>query len=246
MNYNKTLVEILSHYKWDCDKDPNCGNKIYPGHTYLEVYDKLFFPFQHESINVLEIGILRGISLKLWSKYFSKANIYGFDTFERTNWEGCSYEEVQKFLQDEPRVKLAKVNSCSNNIEDSINRVELLDTFPDNFFHIIIDDGSHELNDQIKTYHNFKPKLSKEGIYIIEDIGITNSQPFHPQELIKQLPEFKLLDMRYPEKHDNALAIFYQENTAKTNHYQQYYDSKHWLTAPEFHIDYIHRKQYEN
>jgi hypothetical protein len=242
---NTTLVEILKHYKWDCDKDPHCGNKIFPGHTYLEVYDKLFAPFQHKQINVLEIGILRGISLKLWSEYFSEASIYGFDTFERTSWEGCSQDKVQQFLKDYNRVTLSKVNSCSTDFNESMNRAEILNNIPDGFFHVIIDDGSHELNDQVQTYHNFKSKLNKEGVYIIEDIGITNNLTFDPQELIEILPDFKLIDMRYPEKHDNALAIFYEEGTSKTAHYQQYYDSKHWLTAPEFKTEYIYSKQKE-
>lgn len=242
---NSTLVEILKHHKWDCDKDPNCGNKMFPGHTYLEVYDKLFAPFKHEQINVLEIGILRGISLKLWSEYFSKADIYGFDTFERTSWTGCTQDEVQEFLKDHDRVSLVKVNSCSTDFNESLNRAEVLSKFPDGFFHIIIDDGSHELEDQIHTYHNFKSKLNKEGVYIIEDIGITNNHTFHPQELINRLPQFKLIDMRYPEKHDNALAIFYEEKGTEVNHYQQYYNSKHWLTAPEFTTEYIYNKQNE-
>lgn len=242
---NKTLVEILKHYQWDCDKDPNCGNKIFSGHTYLEVYDRLFAPFQNKQINVLEIGILRGISLKLWSEYFSKANIFGYDTFERTSWQGCSYEEVQEFLKYYDRITLTKVNSCSTDSEELRIRTELLNSIPDGFFDIIIDDGSHELNDQVDTYNNFKSKLSKTGIYIVEDIGITNDNVFDPQEFIDRVPEFKLLDMRYPEKHDNAIAIFYNDNTPYTAHYQTYFDSKHWLTAPEFHTDYIYRKQYE-
>jgi hypothetical protein len=242
---NKTLVEILKQHKWDCDKDPNCGNKTFPGHTYLEVYDRLFAPSQHKQINILEIGILRGISLKLWSEYFSKANIYGFDTFERITWKGCSYEEVQEFLKEYDRITLAKVNSCSTDLQESINRAELLSDLPDNFFHVIIDDGSHELQDQVRTYNNFKSKLHPDGIYIIEDIGITNSQAFDPQDLITQLPEFKLLDMRYPEKHDNALAILYKKDSPNTKHYQEYYESKHWLTAPEFQTEYIYNKQKE-
>ena len=242
---NKTLVEILKHHKWDCDKDPHCGNKIFPGHTYLEVYDRLFNVFQHELINILEIGILRGTSLKLWSEYFTKATIYGADTFERIDWPGCKFEEVQDTLKSYSNIKLVQVNSCSDNLVQKIERESFLDSIPDGFFHIIIDDGSHELIDQINTYRNFKSKLNTEGVYVVEDIGITNGQPIDPQELIKEVPDLKLLDMRYPSKHDNALAIHYSQKSKNSEHFESYYNSKHWKTAPEFQLDYILNKQKE-
>lgn len=245
MRNEKTLVEILTKYKWDCDKDPNCGNKIFPGHTYLEVYDRLFSIYQNEPINVLEIGILRGTSLKLWSEYFTKATIYGADTFERTDWAGCKYEEVTNSLKDYNRIKLVKVNSCSDNLNERIERENFLNNIPDGFFHIIIDDGSHELEDQVKTFINFKPKLNKDGIYIVEDIGITNNQIIDPQQLIYKLPELKLLDMRYPDKHDNALALYYTQESKNLTYFEDYYRSNHWLTAPEFKLEYILNKQKE-
>lgn len=239
---NKTLVEILKHHKWDCDKDPHCGNKMFPGHTYLEVYDKLFNIYQHDDINVLEIGILRGTSMKLWSEYFSKATIWGADTFERIDWAGCKFHEVAESLINYPRTKLVQVNSCSNDILSVHLRNEFLESIPDGFFHIIIDDGSHELNDQVQTYNNFKSKLNINGIYVIEDIGITNSQPIEPQLLIDQLPELKLIDMRFPEKYDNAIAIYYDENSSNYEYHDNYIKSKHWTTAPEFSYEYILNK----
>lgn len=239
---NRTLVEILKQHKWDCDKDPHCGNKIFPGHTYLEVYDRLFNVYQHQEINVLEIGILRGTSMKLWSEYFSKATIWGADTFERTNWPGCNFHEVVETLKDYPRTKLVQVNSCANDFNNMIERNKILESIPDGYFHVIIDDGSHELDDQVQTYNNFKSKLNKDGIYVVEDIGITNSMAIEPQMLIDRIPELKLIDMRFPEKYDNAIAIYYDEQSIHYNHHDDYIKSNHWKTAYEFSYEYILNK----
>lgn len=241
----RTLVEILKQHKWDCDKDPHTGNKRFPAHTYLEVYDRLFSVYQNQAVNVLEIGILRGNSLKLWAEYFSQAHIYGADTFERVDWEGCKYEEVADSLREYDRVKLVKVNSCLDSFDERKERDAFLDSLPDGFFDIIIDDGSHELGDQIATFNNFKSKLSANGIYVIEDIGITDNRAFEPTQLKERLPEFQIIDMRYPDKHDNVLALYYQRNSTNFNHFEDYYASNHWVTAPEFQLDYIHSKQKE-
>lgn len=239
---NKTLVDILKHYKWDCDKDPHCGNKSIPAHTYLEIYDRLFHIYQHEDINILEIGILRGTSLKLWSEYFTKAKIYGADTFERVDWPGCKFHEVLETLKEYPRTELIQINSCANDFNSMLERNKFLESIPDGYFHIIIDDGSHELNDQIQTFNNFKTKLNKDGVYIIEDIGITNSLAFDPSDILNYLPELQLIDMRFPDKDDNAIAIYYDINSDYCKNHHDYILSKHWESAPEFTYDYILNK----
>ena len=159
---------------------------------------------------------------------------------------GEEFEEVTNTLDDiSDRTKLVKVNSCSTQQEDQEARLEILNNIPDGFFHIIIDDGSHEIQDQIGTYKNFKSKLNKDGIYIIEDIGITNSAPIEPRLLIRSLPKFKLIDMRYPGKIDNAIAIYMNNNSKHYQHHNGYYKSKHWTVAKEFTYDYIIKKQQE-
>ena len=85
----------------------------------------------------------------------------------------------------------------------------------------------------------------KDGIYIIEDIGITNSAPIEPRLLIRSLPKFKLIDMRYPGKIDNAIAIYMNNNSKHYQYHYGYYKSKHWTVAKEFTYDYIIKKQQE-
>jgi hypothetical protein len=51
-------------------------------HNYIEHYDNYFSKFKNTSINLLEIGIKKGGSIKLWREYFSKdSKIYGLGFF---------------------------------------------------------------------------------------------------------------------------------------------------------------------
>ena len=56
-------------------------------HSYFSTYDKYFEPYLNKDINVLEIGVLFGESLKLWSHRFTPDSmIIGIDLFERRHW----------------------------------------------------------------------------------------------------------------------------------------------------------------
>ena len=46
---------------------------------FIQLYDKYFTPYRDLEINILEIGVDNGDSLRIWREYFSKANICGID-----------------------------------------------------------------------------------------------------------------------------------------------------------------------
>ena len=48
-------------------------------HSYLPLYDNLLKPIKDTAINILEIGVRHGGSIKLWLDYFTKGTIYGCD-----------------------------------------------------------------------------------------------------------------------------------------------------------------------
>jgi hypothetical protein len=58
-------------------------------HSYLELYQNLLINKKDTAKNVLEVGILKGGSIKLWSDFFINANIYGIDIIKINEiWEG--------------------------------------------------------------------------------------------------------------------------------------------------------------
>ena len=84
------MLEQLKH-KFNTDK----GN----GHNYLKVYDILFKKFKEKNINFLEIGVLFGESLKLFSSYFKNGKIYGIENFEQK--DGHSFHNFKPVIADE-------------------------------------------------------------------------------------------------------------------------------------------------
>ena len=46
---------------------------------FIEIYEFYFNQLKEKDINILEIGIDNGDSLRLWRDYFTRANICGLD-----------------------------------------------------------------------------------------------------------------------------------------------------------------------
>ena len=155
----KKLIDILKDKKYQTDK--------WTDHYYVQdLYEPLFEQFQNKKVNVLEIGVWNGESMKLWHDYFVNAkNIVGIDIFVRS-----SFKEVSGWLKDYD-VKLHKFNSH----KDLDKLKEFSETYQDGF-DIIIDDGSHWYENQINTYKKFKNLMNPGGVYIIEDISFEREE----------------------------------------------------------------------
>jgi hypothetical protein len=134
--------------KYGCDKVSR--------HKYHELYPNIFDKFKNEDINLFEIGICEGKSLKVWKEYYPNCNVFGLDIQSE-----ISNEDVKIFKGDQ------------NNINDLIavvNQIPKCD--------IIIDDGSHVAEHQLKTfYYLFENLLKDGGVYVIEDIECTYWDP---------------------------------------------------------------------
>ena len=113
-------------------------------HKYIGYYNEWFAPYQDEEINLLEVGVQNGHSIKLWKDYFTNAKIYGM---EKAEVYGGDFK-------------------C-----DSTDKEAVDEQLADRYFDIIIDDGDHHPESQMKTYMNLKDRLNGGGLYIIEDIA---------------------------------------------------------------------------
>lgn len=117
-------------------------------HSYLDTYEKIFNRRKNDSLKLLEIGNDKGGSLKLWYDYFENGIIHGID---------INHKAIRAFLPD--RIHLLECDAYDKkNIPKGIK------------FDIIIDDGSHTLEDMIKFLFYYIPLLTEDGVIIIEDI----------------------------------------------------------------------------
>jgi hypothetical protein len=130
--------------------------KIHKWHHYFKIYDKHFKRFIGKNPTVLEIGVDRGGSLEMWNYYFdNKCTIYGIDI-------NPDCLNVPEKLQ-------------SDNIHISIGDQENRNFWQDYLkdkpkFDIVIEDGGHQMNQQIVTYEELYDNVSDNGVYLCEDL----------------------------------------------------------------------------
>ena len=81
----------------------NKEEAIYKHLPYFDIYERHFSKYRGKDINLLEIGVGYGGSLKMWKNYFSKlnpnakVNIYGIDKKEKDyEWYDKKYKYLRK------------------------------------------------------------------------------------------------------------------------------------------------------
>jgi 23S rRNA U2552 (ribose-2'-O)-methylase RlmE/FtsJ len=153
------LSQICQKYKDYTDKCPT--SSYYIKHNYTEIYNNILKYYKNKKNNILEIGIKLGGSLKMWKEYFKYSNIYGIDI-------------------DTSQIKI-NLDNCTILNGNAYDEDIITKLFINTKFDIIIDDGSHVLDDQIKCLNIYSNLLNDDGILIIEDISSINNA----KEIIK-------------------------------------------------------------
>ncbi len=131
------------------------GTKDFGGYGPTVLYDRFFRPLRWRRINLLEIGVggyddqSGGKSLRLWRAFFPRAQIAAIDIYDKT---GLSAGRVQ-------------VYQCSQIDKAGLDRIARIY----GGFDIIIDDGSHINEHQIRSFELLFPHLRSGGLYVVED-----------------------------------------------------------------------------
>jgi cephalosporin hydroxylase len=148
-------------------------------HSYLPLYQKLLINKKETAKNVLEIGILYGGSIKLWSDFFTNANVYGLDIININSvWEGIKNKE---------KIILHTSTDAYNNhffINNFLNKHIKFD--------FMLDDGPHTLESMKQFIKLYSQIMTDDGILIIEDVQsiewidiLKNEVPEHLKQFIK-------------------------------------------------------------
>lgn len=140
---NRSLFEIyLNELSLPCDKYV----------SYFPIYEQYFNRFKNTDLTFIEVGVQGGGSLQMWRKYFgNQAKIIGIDI-----------NDLKTFNPTKENVILLLGDQSDKNFWDSVlPGIGKIDVF--------LDDGSHQMNDQITTMKIIWPHLSVGGVYIVED-----------------------------------------------------------------------------
>ena len=126
---------------------------------YLKEYEDKLNKYQKLPIKFFEIGILNGGSLEIFSKYFSNAELI----------LGCDIDQRCKDLRyDQTNVKVIVGDVNEQKVKNEIIKHSKFD--------IIIDDGSHNSDDIVRSFCNYFNHLKDDGLFIIEDLHCSYHQ----------------------------------------------------------------------
>lgn len=126
-------------------------------HSYLDLYQSLLEKKKETAVKVLEIGIHKGGSIKMWDDFFINADVYAVDILPK--------EKMWEELLNKESIHLY-------NSEDAYNSGFVQNEFIDNEFQfdMMLDDGPHTLQSMIQFIKLYLPLLKHDGILIIEDV----------------------------------------------------------------------------
>ncbi len=119
---------------------------------YLPIYSRIFALYRDRpSLRFLEIGVSEGGSLELWRSYFGpSATIFGVDIRPYCARFDDDKAQVRIGSQDDPAFLASVV--------DEMGGVD-----------IVLDDGSHVGRHQWASFEALFPRLSDDGLYVVED-----------------------------------------------------------------------------
>jgi len=171
-----TLSQLYQSNLFNTDKGTS--------HDYIDrYYDHIFTPLKEKEVNILEIGVFQGESIKLLKEWFSNGHIYGIDT----NIDSFKTDKVSLFQGD-------------------AYNIDMLNLFKDNFFDFIIDDGPHTLESQLYSVIYWSQKLKSGGKLIIEDIQSINHIIYLEKAVDNNMFTFNSFDLRsYKGKYDDII-----------------------------------------
>lgn len=180
------LKNILQKYNLD-DTSYTFGTDKNTTHDYIEgFYEKGLKPYREKSLNVLEIGIYYGASMRLWKEYFTNAKIFGVDIFDRVLPQYKNLENTELIFKD----------AYTENIFDESLK-----------FDVIIDDGPHTFSSQIDFIKKYVHKLNKNSIMIIEDVADISYIKYFESEVPDGF-KFETIDLRKNKnRYDDLMFI---------------------------------------
>lgn len=172
-------VNYLNNHTELCEIGQKYVTEARHCHPYTIFYHGLFKNRRNDVLNIAEIGILEGASLRMWQEYFPNANIYGFDN---------NIDLINNFKNNYNNDRIT-LNYIDVTNEENIKNTFL--QFNDIKFDIIIEDSTHQYQDQIRVIKNVYEYLKPGGLLIIEDIFKSYNENNYINDLTEELKLFQ-------------------------------------------------------
>ena len=172
IDYKKSSSELcFIGAKYDTDKSSQRSNLSQNRHSHP-------YTQREAPLAIAELGILYGSSLLMWQEYFTNATIYGFEN---------NLDLIHSFQNknNNDRITLTPL--------DVKNKTSIIDAFESVGvqYDLIIDDTTHQFEDQLRIIQNCYSYLKPGGMLIIEDIFKSFSEEDYINRLQPILDQFQ-------------------------------------------------------
>ena len=164
-------------------------------HSYVDAYEQILKPYRETAMNVLEIGLFNGNSLRMWEQYFTNASVHGID---------CDEQPHGGMADLRPMILSGKHNI---HILDGTSEEQVDKEFAGVKFNVVWDDGSHLLETQLQTINIFKNRLAENGMIILKDIQDIDKDKW-VFDLMSSAFDVQVIDLRSVKgRYDDCLII---------------------------------------
>lgn len=155
----------------------NDGKIIHKWVHYFPIYERHFEWYRNKSLTFIEIGVFKGGSLQMWQRYFGPiAKIVAIDVDEKCKAHEAPGIHVRIGDQKDERFLQAVIDEFG---------------VPE----IVLDDGSHKMEDVNASFNFFYPKMPKNGVYAVEDLHTAYWEEYgggidRPMSFVNQAKKF--------------------------------------------------------
>lgn len=193
-------------------------------HSYVEIYEKLLEPILDKDGSLLEIGIQYGGSVLLWNELLKNFKIFGIDT------ENKIHLSIQDYISNYKQKIFLEFRDAY-----SAETAQYIKSIYPRGFDVIIDDGPHTKESQLKFIQLYLELLKDNGMLIIEDVQDINNVNF----FIDNIPasdffDYKVFvfDLRHKKNRYDDILLVINKTIKKPNNqisiFYHVYQSENW------------------
>jgi predicted O-methyltransferase YrrM len=143
-----------------CGTDKSPVNEYAHRHPYTAVYSLLLSKYKNENIRFAELGVAGGASVIMWNHFFPSGSFYFFDRDQNF------LDNAKKYVPADKNIFALIDVKYPESIKDTLQLA-----CKDNKLDILLDDSSHNIDDQNHIIHQSLPFIKSGGMIIIEDIN---------------------------------------------------------------------------
>ena len=163
-----------------------------PAH-YLDLYAALLGPLRDVELDVLEVGVSSGASLRLWREFLPRARLVGLEL-----------AAMPAVLA--PQVAAGEIRFVQGDQSDPAGWAACLAQARTGRFHVIVDDASHVGHLSRATFEGlFNDGLHEGGLYVLEDYG-TGYMPGFPDGQPFAAPPRSPEQREFPSHHHGMVG----------------------------------------